>query len=455
MEFFTKLESLREDIFRDDDEEKPTILEVYHELLDLCGYLNESISDNNYELENLAKISKTIFNYESIISKDDVRGLFFFLTNVIEGYSSFNDGIDGVQLITVHKAKGLEFPVTIVSSLSKDKFPLSPKDPERKKDNINKKDIFYTLNMCLGYKYYSEDEEIKLELAEENRVIYVAMTRAQDILVLSTVGEIPEDIKRISSCFDNYLDLDNVSISSVGSKPEENKLILSYSSFADYNNCPFRYNLLNKLQFRFSQKEVIKMGSIIHEALDIINQEIKHNGEISNEKIRKIAKNTYDLHGGDKEEFDEYLDSIFDYYDNIGSKLTVVDSEVPFSIDQDNYKLNGAIDLIYKNQNGEYGILDYKNTYFNEYDTKKYTQQLLTYILALKNDFKYKNIEFSQAKIYAIKSRSLIDCNIDESKLARQKQAIEDTANLINNQKFNKNESSYCNICEFLKYCTS
>ena len=179
MEFFTKLESLREDIFRDDDEEKPTILEVYHELLDLCGYLNESISDNNYELENLAKISKTIFNYESIISKDDVRGLFFFLTNVIEGYSSFNDGIDGVQLITVHKAKGLEFPVTIVSSLSKDKFPLSPKDPERKKDNINKKDIFYTLNMCLGYKYYSEDEEIKLELAEENRVIYVAMTRAQ------------------------------------------------------------------------------------------------------------------------------------------------------------------------------------------------------------------------------------------------------------------------------------
>ncbi len=197
------------------------------------------------------------------------------------------------------------------------------------------------------------------------------------------------------------------------------------------------------------------MGSIIHEALDIINQEIKHNGEISNEKIRKIAKNTYDLHGGDKEEFDEYLDSIFDYYDNIGSKLTVVDSEVPFSIDQDNYKLNGAIDLIYKNQNGEYGILDYKNTYFNEYDTKKYTQQLLTYILALKNDFKYKNIEFSQAKIYAIKSRSLIDCNIDESKLARQKQAIEDTANLINNQKFNKNESSYCNICEFLKYCTS
>ena len=451
--FFNKLESLREDILNDDVEEKPTILEIYYELLDLCGYFDESIADNEYELENLAKISRIIFNYESIISKDDVRGLFFFLTNVIGDYGSFNNDAKGVQLMTVHKSKGLEFPVTIVSSLSKDKFPLLPKDPERKQDNVNMKDTFYTPNRCLDYKDYSESEEIELELAEENRVIYVAMTRAQDILVLSTVGEIPDDIKRISSCFNDCLDLDDVSISSVGSKPEENKLNLSYSSFADYNNCPFRYSLLNKLQFKISQKEVTKMGSIIHEALDIINQEIKHNGEISDEKIRKIAKNTYYLHGGDKEEFDAYIDSIFDYYHNIGSKITVVDSEVPFSIEKEDYKLNGAIDLIYKNQNGEYGILDYKNTHFNEYNRKKYTQQLLTYILALKNDSEYSDVEITEAMIYAIKSRSLVNLNIDEFKLNTQKQAIEDTVNLINSHEFNKNESGYCNICEFLKYC--
>ncbi len=454
--FFTKLEQLREDIFTNDTEEKPTILEVYYELLNMCGYLEESIiNDDEYdfELENLARISRIISNYESIISKDDVRGLFFFLTSVIGDYGSFNNDVDGVQLMTVHKAKGLEFPVTIVSSLSKNKFPLSPNDPERKRDNINKKDTFYTPNECLNYKDYTIEEEIELELAEENRVIYVAMTRAQDILILSTVGEMPDNIKRISGCFNDYLDLNNISISSVGSKPENNKLNLSYSSFADYNNCPFRYSLLNKLRFKLSQKEVTKMGSIIHEALDIINQEIKHNGEISDEKIRKIAKNTYYLYDGDKEEFDEYLESIFDYYNNIGSKITVVDSEVPFSIDSDNYRLNGAIDLIYKNQNGEYGILDYKNTHFNEYNRKKYTQQLLTYILALGNDSNYKDVEITEAKIYAIKSRDLVNLNIDEFKLNAQKQAIENTAILINNHEFNKNESGYCNICEFLKYC--
>lgn len=455
-EFFTELEKLRENVFSSDEEDKLTILEVYYELLNLCGYFDDLVINNGdyeLELENLSKISRTIFNYESIISANDVRGLFFFLTNVIEGYGTSSSDVDGVQLMTVHKAKGLEFPVTIVSSLSEYNFPLAPRDPMHEKDNINKDDTFYTPNKFLEYKDCSEADEVNLGLAEENRVIYVAMTRAQDILVLSVVGKMPEEICKISNYFNKNLDLDNMSISSVGSKPEENKLNLSYSSFADYNNCPWRYNLLNKLHFKVSQKEVTKMGSIIHEALDVINQEIKDSGEISKENIEKIAKDTYYLHGGTDEEFDDYMDSIFDYYNEIGFDITVVDSEVPFSIDRDNYRFNGAIDLIYKNQNGEYGILDYKNTIFKDYNREKYAQQLLTYILALKNDSKYCDIEITEAKIYAIKSRSLIDFNIGESRLATQKEEIQNTADLINSHEFNKNESSYCNICEFLKYC--
>lgn len=455
-EFFTELEKLRENVFSSDEEDKLTILEVYYELLNLCGYFDDLVINNGdyeFELENLSKISRTIFNYESIISANDVRGLFFFLTNVIEGYGTSSSDVDGVQLMTVHKAKGLEFPVTIVSSLSEYNFPLAPRDPMREKDNINKDDTFYTPNKFLEYKDCSEADEVNLGLAEENRVIYVAMTRAQDILVLSVVGKMPEEICRISNYFNKNLDLDNISVSSVGSKPEENKLNLSYSSFADYNNCPWRYNLLNKLHFKVSQKEVTKMGSIIHEALDVINQEIKDAGEISKENIEKIAKDTYYLHGGTDEEFDDYMDSIFDYYNEIGFDITVVDSEVPFSIDRDNYRFNGAIDLIYKNQNGEYGILDYKNTIFKDYNREKYAQQLLTYILALKNDSKYCDIEITEAKIYAIKSRSLIDFNIGESRLATQKEEIQNTADLINSHEFNKNESSYCNICEFFKYC--
>ncbi|MEI3146229.1 MAG: hypothetical protein V8S94_06805 [Methanobrevibacter smithii] len=38
----------------------------------------------------------------------------------------------------MHKAKGLEFPVTIVSSLSEYNFPLAPRDPMRKKIILTK-----------------------------------------------------------------------------------------------------------------------------------------------------------------------------------------------------------------------------------------------------------------------------------------------------------------------------
>ncbi|MEI3146228.1 MAG: hypothetical protein V8S94_06800 [Methanobrevibacter smithii] len=46
----------------------------------------------------------------------------------------------------------------------------------------------------------------------------------------------------------------------MGSKPEENKTNVSYASFADCNNCPWRCNLLNKLHFKVSQKEDYKKG---------------------------------------------------------------------------------------------------------------------------------------------------------------------------------------------------
>lgn len=48
---------------------------------------------------------------------------FWFLYTNIEDYGSSNVDPNGVQLMTVHKAKGLEFPVVIVASFSDKKFP--------------------------------------------------------------------------------------------------------------------------------------------------------------------------------------------------------------------------------------------------------------------------------------------------------------------------------------------
>ena len=103
--------------------------------------------------------------------------------------------------MTVHKAKGLEFPVVIIAGLNDNKFPkdynyLAKKSPE----------IFNIPNDCLEYKNETEDEELLNHNKEEERVLYVAMTRAEDLLILSKDVDVNMRKKDIISIFDEELE---------------------------------------------------------------------------------------------------------------------------------------------------------------------------------------------------------------------------------------------------------
>lgn len=97
---------------------------------------------------------------------------------------------DAVRLMTIHKSKGLEFPVVFVPDLQR-KF---------KDDNIA---ALFNPALGLGLKMPGAvgeltatsvyeavaDQEKKLAILEMKRVLYVAMTRARDYLILSGVGD--------------------------------------------------------------------------------------------------------------------------------------------------------------------------------------------------------------------------------------------------------------------------
>jgi ATP-dependent exoDNAse (exonuclease V) beta subunit len=95
------------------------------------------------------------------------------------------EGSEGVRLMTVHKAKGLEFPVVVLADLTaKPVGPVSRfTDPGR--------------GLCaLRLAGWSpaelserEEEEGRRDLAEGVRVAYVAATRARDLLVVPAVGD--------------------------------------------------------------------------------------------------------------------------------------------------------------------------------------------------------------------------------------------------------------------------
>jgi ATP-dependent exoDNAse (exonuclease V) beta subunit len=96
------------------------------------------------------------------------------------------EGSDGVRLMTVHKAKGLEFPVVVFADMTA-KLRASVAS---RYINANRRVCAIRLGGCAPADLLEhEDEELLRDEAEGVRVAYVAATRARDLLVIPAVGE--------------------------------------------------------------------------------------------------------------------------------------------------------------------------------------------------------------------------------------------------------------------------
>jgi ATP-dependent exoDNAse (exonuclease V) beta subunit len=93
---------------------------------------------------------------------------------------------DGVRLMTVHGAKGLEFPVVILADLTAN---IAARDPDQYVDGERRLCATRLLRCAPRELVDHEPQESARELAEGIRVAYVAATRARDLLVIPAVGD--------------------------------------------------------------------------------------------------------------------------------------------------------------------------------------------------------------------------------------------------------------------------
>ena len=167
--------------------------DLIKELVAECNYREALKADHNYK-QQWANLDKVLFQIKDLYQNRNCslkEVLEFFQKNrdneTREGQAELKSKEGAVQLMSVHQAKGLEFPVVIIP------------DIQRKLIHYNNiPDILINQEKGLGIKIstdngnqgtplYNElkEWEIEMEMYEKIRLLYVAMTRAEDKLILS------------------------------------------------------------------------------------------------------------------------------------------------------------------------------------------------------------------------------------------------------------------------------
>ncbi len=240
--------------------------------------------------EGLANIARffDIIRAQSALLADD-RAVFVapHLQTLIDAgddpaTADLDQDLDAVAVLTVHKAKGLEFPVVYLPGLVAGRFPGTGRG-----EGI-------ALPAGLGR---GEPPTPERALAEERRLAYVAMTRARDVLVLSHAADYGgARARRVSPFVLEALDLPAATAgpgSGVAAASAEERLAafaatdvpagtprgpiteplsLSFYQVDDYLTCPRKYHYGHVLRVPLAPHHAMVYGAALHKAVQLFHQ---------------------------------------------------------------------------------------------------------------------------------------------------------------------------------------
>jgi len=402
-----------------------TFLSFLKEYLEKIGYIQFMLATPDSQ-DQLLRLDKLFDEVKRQIQnkKEYTLADFIIFINLYKKYhltieTSSPDIVEGVQLMTAHKSKGLEFEYVYLIGATR-------KNWEKSRGGSQ---------LALPIESYRGGEH------DERRLFYVAMTRAKTNLSISfsltdwegSEQEKSQFISEIDTTYTQKIDtsvfekehVDDLRLfithhqqsKSLWSTEYLSSLFiargLSVTALNNYLSCPIEYLFKNLLQLPSSYQANLAFGNVVHDALE-------HFFKASNEGKKLLSKkdlitffeqamNASSLYGDDYTRYAQHgndiLDGYYETYHNEWATATKSEERIKRQFEYAEgaeITLNGIIDKIeYLNsvEGGDIRIIDYKTGKpYSEKSSKKQkddlTRQIIFYHLLMvgyrDNNFKIR-----------------------------------------------------------------
>jgi DNA helicase-2/ATP-dependent DNA helicase PcrA len=287
--------------------------ELYFELMASTGYLEvatfEDASEQRQVAANLARFGELIDSFQDRSRDHSLQAFMAYMELVLlsesdEEIAQTEEVEDAVQVMTIHQAKGLEFEVVFIPALVEGRLP----QPHRRDR--------FRLPAHLAGEVAGREEQV----AEERRLLYVAMTRARDRLRLSWADHyeggrpwrpsrflaemLSAGARRFRMVHVPSLAAaaaDAAAVDAGGAKartaqqftsgfagPAALRPSLSFSAISTYRECPRRYQYRYVHQLPVPATAEAQYGTLVHEALMRLGKIRMEAAEVSTEAVEMV-----------------------------------------------------------------------------------------------------------------------------------------------------------------------
>ncbi|MFB3816634.1 MAG: ATP-dependent helicase [Candidatus Methylomirabilales bacterium] len=285
--------------------------EVLYQLLTRSGLLKRltaaASAAADVRVGNIARFFEIVHRFSAVADLDRVPALIRHLDLLMEGGDDpaaveADAETDAVQVLTVHKAKGLEFPIVFLVGLAADRFP-----SRTRREPLPLPDALLADLVPAGDSH----------LQEERRLFYVGMTRAKRELFLTSARDYGGGrARKVSRFVLEALDLPlsepavlraspleslarhaprvEEAAAPLLAIPDDQILSLSHYQVDDYLTCPLKYKYIHVLRVPIREHHSVVYGKALHEAISFYLRRVAAGQPVTAAEVLEVFRRVWE-----------------------------------------------------------------------------------------------------------------------------------------------------------------